>query len=579
MSEAHRGKAIQFDLKDRPDLKEPETEDEEDVFQEALAELQEEKERAQEREPSITLDELTSLLSKFQHEAKGKNDQERTMDVEAKMNDILDKAKNRIRKECGSIEQFTAMGKAIKLIANDPERERTLKKKRNTASYDFTKGDITINEDYKKAFKPSQILGEIALLQKSNLTQSIHHEHIHRQQFGKPGEKTNFRDIANQFNSYAKLQRLATPKEHAQLLDIKRLAELQANIGSKRFHKQEQIRNRAGLSTQEAVKIIGPGIGPEGGGYNFIFTYKDLDKALMAAWDIKALYALGVKDGEISEMINEAKWDPENNSYDSLERRIQEKMTEQKIEREDVDNMIFLHDVKQDTYILKASRIVAEEIDVAASNTRDSEHFDAQVFVNIVDDLISEQKESFYRDFCYYLVKENRDADMDAIYDAVSKKYPDSDEMRSNFGQLFLQLQKYESAATAYKQALELLPNDADRMPVLMALSQVYDQLDLLDEEEAVLRKACNIAPDFSLLFNGLCKVLEKQGKYPELIDLYNKRIKDFPNERPNYEDLAKAYVATGQKHKAINMYNKLIVMNPEKENAYMARIQLLENK
>lgn len=107
-------------------------------------------------------------------------------------------------------------------------------------------------------------------------------------------------------------------------------------------------------------------------------------------------------------------------------------------------------------------------------------------------------------------------------------------------GSRLLSEQRYDEAATAFKNALRL---NADDTRALLGLARVYEGL----------------------------------HKYQEAIDVYNDLIRTHPQEEDSYESLAMVLFSLERYNEALDIYRRAIKSNPKWISAYLGAAAVLE--
>jgi Flp pilus assembly protein TadD/2-polyprenyl-3-methyl-5-hydroxy-6-metoxy-1,4-benzoquinol methylase len=134
------------------------------------------------------------------------------------------------------------------------------------------------------------------------------------------------------------------------------------------------------------------------------------------------------------------------------------------------------------------------------------------------------------------------------ILAADSRHYP---EVHMNLGLALLQLGKLDDAATSYRRALELRPNDIEG---LLNLGNILGDLGRPDEAMACYRKALVIKPDFPDVHNSLGVTLHGLGLLDEAVASYRHALAIKPDFVMALNNLAATLVAQGKPLAALDI-------------------------
>ena len=284
---------------------------------------------------------------------------------------MLSEVKERILRECGNLGNLSAFEQAFNLIEEAPVSEI------GAAAAYTTDGKILV-ETGTRYFEedPYTLLLALAEIGRSKYMTDVHHEYIHSLHIDKNYLRAeNIREWINRILPYVAIGgALQYPKTFPlavgayylnYVLDKKAykqytiLHETQAFRGSDRFTHDFLgiIEHLNTLKRYKAVK-----------------NNKDIDMAIVADVEVRSLYALGLDDKQIGELIKTAKWDSKGLRFISLDDKIRELMLERGLEQEDVDNLVMADDLKNKINFYKtsviASEVVKEHADALALITK-----------------------------------------------------------------------------------------------------------------------------------------------------------------------------------------------------------------
>jgi hypothetical protein len=149
-------------------------------------------------------------------------------------------------------------------------------------------------------------------------------------------------------------QRQQSQQEYEEIYQGKILKESQAFITADRTRRFADLHKKFDKKQSE----------DGGGGYKEAINKKgDWDKLAMAYQQIKELYALGLSDEDVSELVGKATWNQDELAYDEFSARIKLEADKHGWDEEDVQNLVLAEDLREKIKLLKASRIAWEEFE------------------------------------------------------------------------------------------------------------------------------------------------------------------------------------------------------------------------
>jgi tetratricopeptide (TPR) repeat protein len=125
-----------------------------------------------------------------------------------------------------------------------------------------------------------------------------------------------------------------------------------------------------------------------------------------------------------------------------------------------------------------------------------------------------------------------------------------------HLGAQFAKLDRDDEAMAAFRQALELNPDDARAQNDLALLLEKQDRL---DEAEQHYREAIRAYPDFGLALSNLGDLLARRGRVDQAIDLYRQAVLAEPDAADFHYNLARHLAAAGNVEQAIAEYRTAI--------------------
>ena len=124
-------------------------------------------------------------------------------------------------------------------------------------------------------------------------------------------------------------------------------------------------------------------------------------------------------------------------------------------------------------------------------------------------------------------------------------------------------------AESTLKSALKKNVNNVDAMHFLALI--YHDENKKLNDAEALLRRATEIAPDFKQAIASLGRLLLDNGKWSDAIQAYEKLIEIEPTDDKAWAGLGRSLSLAGQVEKAVTAYEKSLALNSASPNVHMA--------
>jgi tetratricopeptide (TPR) repeat protein len=124
-------------------------------------------------------------------------------------------------------------------------------------------------------------------------------------------------------------------------------------------------------------------------------------------------------------------------------------------------------------------------------------------------------------------------------------------------------------AESTLKSALKKNVNNVDAMHFLALI--YHDENKKLNDAEALLRRATEIAPDFKQAIASLGRLLLDNGKWSDAIRAYEKLIEIEPTDDKAWAGLGRSLSLAGQVEKAVTAYEKSLALNSTSPNVHMA--------
>ncbi len=133
--------------------------------------------------------------------------------------------------------------------------------------------------------------------------------------------------------------------------------------------------------------------------------------------------------------------------------------------------------------------------------------------------------------------------------ESVLERFPDHADAWSNLGIFHRTFNDYEKAAAAFERALLINPEHVNALSNLGLTRRAQGRQ---QEAETVYRRALAIDPKHAGAWHNLGVLLENRGQIPEAVEAYSRASVYDPANADSKRMLAHAYMAIGEKDKAI---------------------------
>ena len=135
---------------------------------------------------------------------------------------------------------------------------------------------------------------------------------------------------------------------------------------------------------------------------------------------------------------------------------------------------------------------------------------------------------------------------------------PNKQEIIIEIGTNYLNQQKFEDALLYFKKAFELAP-DFEDIRIIYAVGAIYADKNDLVEELLIPKYGTTLIPD-----HRIARAYFNRGELSKVIALWERAIKDRPDDGSRYLYLAGAYLEAGRKTEAIAAIKKAADVSPE---------------
>jgi tetratricopeptide (TPR) repeat protein len=230
--------------------------------------------------------------------------------------------------------------------------------------------------------------------------------------------------------------------------------------------------------------------------------------------------------------------------------------------------------------------------------------------VELCEDYLSTHLESLPHQqlLGHALSKMNRFTDAEKVLRAAILVAPDLASLQDELGSLLAQTDRFEDAIECFKKALVLTPNVKTQRKLAGALSfsgqnleaenvlrdilqQTPDNVDVLNflamtyqaqnkqvlDAEALLRKACSIAPQQAQAWQNLAALLIDQHRWLDAIDVLEQVCILRPQDASARANLGHARSRNGAIITGLADYETALSLNPDSAGVHMSRAHLLK--
>lgn len=132
-----------------------------------------------------------------------------------------------------------------------------------------------------------------------------------------------------------------------------------------------------------------------------------------------------------------------------------------------------------------------------------------------------------------------------------------------------------EGAILKFKGALRENPENVDAMRFLA--SAYLQRTENMGDAEALLRRAVQIAPDYTAAWMLLGSILNERGRYSDAIDAYRKAVELQPEDPQAHGSLGNAYAHAGYTELAQRTYARAVALEPGSPGLQMGYAHVLK--
>ena len=171
------------------------------------------------------------------------------------------------------------------------------------------------------------------------------------------------------------------------------------------------------------------------------------------------------------------------------------------------------------------------------------------------------------------LAELGRGAEADSAFEEYFERDPDKGIVAE--GANHLRAGRKDEAAETFRRALK---QNADNVDAMRFLAGIYlRDKENLSDAEALLRRATQIAPDYTTAWLMLGSLLHDKGRHVDSIECYVQATKLEPQNANAWGALGNAYAYASYLEKSIEAYTKSIMLNPDAPNMQMGYAHVLK--
>jgi tetratricopeptide (TPR) repeat protein len=134
---------------------------------------------------------------------------------------------------------------------------------------------------------------------------------------------------------------------------------------------------------------------------------------------------------------------------------------------------------------------------------------------------------------------------------------------------------RYDDAVDVLREAVQANPNNVNAMRYLAGA--YFSKKKNLEDAEALLRRATQIAPDFVAAWLLLGPVLMERNKHLDAIDAFKKSTELAPDDADAWAGLGNAYARASYPEQSSRAFARSVALNPESPGAQMGYAHILK--
>ncbi len=144
---------------------------------------------------------------------------------------------------------------------------------------------------------------------------------------------------------------------------------------------------------------------------------------------------------------------------------------------------------------------------------------------------------------------------------------PDDAEAYASLGASYAKMNLHREAITAFKSAIRLDPQNKQAYVGLCALQA---KLGLLDEAQETCERSLQLTPEDANAFNGMGLVYLGQERIEEAISAFQQAIRLDPRHEEAHNNQGRAYLLLGELDKARSEFKAVLDINPDNVSAHL---------
>ena len=227
-----------------------------------------------------------------------------------------------------------------------------------------------------------------------------------------------------------------------------------------------------------------------------------------------------------------------------------------------------------------ASAEIREQLTAAATSMRKAQNVPDDLredFINLSLSELKKQIEERPTDARYYLMlgvfldEYSRFAEGMPYLMRADELSPNKQEIVIEIGTNYLNQQKFDEALVYFKKAFDLAPEFED-VRIIYAVGAIYAGKDKLAEELLVPVYGTTLIPD-----QRIARAYFNRGELAKVVALWERAVKEQPEDGERYLYLAGAYLESGRKASALAALKKAAEVSPQLKTQVDSYIQEIE--
>jgi len=137
----------------------------------------------------------------------------------------------------------------------------------------------------------------------------------------------------------------------------------------------------------------------------------------------------------------------------------------------------------------------------------------------------------------------------------------------SKLGEVYIKLQQYDKAVSAFEEVIKSTPND---IRANYNLAYAYDMCGETEKAIEIYKKLINLTPDQAeTYYNRIFRVYDKKGDFNKALEIGMELVNKYPDKAIYYYYVGIEHFKLGNNEKALEFFNKTIELDPNNASAY----------